>query len=218
MTKSKSKTLTKRRAPQRRGARGEVLTGDGSTFTALTKLPMTRIPKPLTYELSQSFTVSSWTVSATATPTFTYVSFTLSQSNMASALTDVFDQYMIDEAEVWIMPQPSVAASSNNYGILKTVIDLDDSTSLGSLTAADEYSSVVVSEATQGHYRHFIPHVALAAYSGSFTSYANRSHQWIDAASTGVQHYGVKVAIGLTGTPITYDLHIRWHAKFRSIH
>jgi len=73
------------------------------------------------------------------------------------------------------------------------VIDYDDGTALTSANLASAYSNCVVLNPGESCERTFSPHMALAAYGGAFTSYANVSPQWIDAASTGVQHYGVKV-------------------------
>lgn len=202
-----------------KGVRGEILAGDGQTFTSLTALPRTKIPKLMEYRLAQSFSVDSgWFSTSTTVATFTYVNFSLSQSNQASALTDLFDQYMIDGAEVWILPRYSLASNSNNWGTLYSVIDVDDSNLLTSVAQANEYVSCVESEGTQGHYRHLVPHCALAAFSGAFTSYANVKHQWIDAASPNVQHYGIKVAASVTGIALVYDLRIRLSFRFRNVH
>jgi len=125
---------------------------------------------------------------------------------------------MIDAVEVWLLPQNS-SARIGNSGLLSSVIDLDDSSNLTSFAQADDYASVVTSEQTQGHYRHFVPHIAIAAYGSSgFAGYANRSHQWIDCTSSGVPHYGVKIAASPSNSVTTsFDLRYRIHLRFRSV-
>jgi len=141
----------------------------------------------------------------------------LSSFDQATQLAAVFDQYMIESVEIWIMPQFSNASTSNFSGTLLSVIDLDDNNVLSTVAQASDYTSCVTTEVDQGHYRHFVPHVALAAYSGAFSSFANRHHMWIDAASPSVQHYGVKLAASPTGAVCTYDVNIRATLRFRSI-
>jgi len=201
-----------------RGVIGELLPGDGQTFTSLTRLPKPRLFLPESWTVVTNYSIKDWFATSTTVPTFTYVTVQLSQSPLNSSFIAIFDQYMIDDAEVYILPQTTVAANPNQCGLLSSVIDVDDSTTLGSTSAADGYSSVVTSESTQGHYRHFIPHVALAAYSGAFTSYANRRFQWIDCASNTVAHYGVKLASTVTAAIVTYDLRVRFRIHFRNVH
>jgi len=126
---------------------------------------------------------------------------------------------MIDEAEVWIYPQTSIAANSAYHGLLSSVIDVDDSTNLTTTSQADSYQSVRTAESTNTHYRHFVPHCAVAAYGGTlFTSYANQKLQWIDCASNTVPHYGVKLASSATGAIVTYDLRVRFRIHFKNVH
>jgi len=58
--------------------------------------------------------------------------------------------------------------------------------------------------------------MAVAAYAGSFTSYANMEPQWIDCASPSVQHYGFKCAVNPTGVAMTFDLIGKIWVQFRN--
>lgn len=219
MTKRYQSVKRKSKRHAKKGVRGEILVKDGSTFTSIVALPRIVTPTPKQYSIYQTFSIKSWHTTSAALNTFNAVFIQLAQFGQVSSFIDIFDQYMIDEAEIWISPQVSSAVSSNLGGRFTSVIDLDDATNLTTMDQADQYSSAVQSEISQGHYRHFIPHVALSAYgNGVFTSFANRSHQWIDAASTTVQHYGVKIAVDVNGGTEVYDLRVRCKINFRSVH
>jgi len=58
--------------------------------------------------------------------------------------------------------------------------------------------------------------MAVAAFSGAFTSYSNVPAGWIDSASPGVQHYGLKLYF--ESTPfgvISYEYSVRAKVSFR---
>jgi hypothetical protein len=108
------------------------------------------------------------------------------------SLSNVFDSYRIIAAKVTFHPY---SGGSNNSSAaippITTAIDYDDSTtaSVASLLQYDTSQTV-----PSGVYfeRSFRPRVATAAYSGVFTSFAQMKDQWIDMASLGVIHYGLK--------------------------
>jgi hypothetical protein len=101
---------------------------------------------------------------------------------------------------------------------LYSVVDYDDNTALASVGAATDYSNCVTCPQSLGVYRHFKPHCANALYGGSvFTSYGNLTSPWIDAASSSVPHYGVKIAASATSSAAqTFDLVIRLHTEWKS--
>jgi len=59
----------------------------------------------------------------------------------------------------------------------------------------------------------------VAAYNGAFAGYANLGAQWIDAASTTVQHYGVKTYVpgGAAGQTqlASWDVFVEYFIQFR---
>lgn len=130
---------------------------------------------------------------AAQNPTFV---FSLANSGLS---TGTWDQYRIDAIRF------TIASGNNAIGLYNTattsavpmacVIDYDDSTGLASLAVGQNYSNCIVLNPGESLERVFKPRMALAAYTGTFVGFANVSDQWIDSASTGVQHYGVKLYI-----------------------
>lgn len=138
--------------------------------------------------------------------------FTLNDLPQVASFTALFDQYRIDKvqvdfiptAQICLVPQAEVTAvaaldapivaGGASGGVYGTVIDYDDSAALANLSAYMQYSNFKMGQvgSLKIHRRTFKPHVATAAYAGAFTSYANMVNQWIDCASTTVQHYGLK--------------------------
>jgi len=101
------------------------------------------------------------------------------------------------------------------------VIDYDNGTALTSTAAAREYDNCMILTPAESGERIFIPRMALAAYSGAFTSYANVEPQWIDTASTGVIHYGLKYFIPAVTSGQTmlqsWEINVEYYVSFRSL-
>jgi len=218
MPKSSKRSLQTSLRLRRKGPRQELLPGDGRTFTLEMAMPRSVILKlPDIFRIDQTITSQTY-YSAGALPSFGAVSISLAQIDQVITLGNLFDQYRFPQCEVWLTPQVSADISSAS-GMLFSVIDLDDSTALTTVGQAEDYTTCVQSPAHCGHYRHFIPHAAIAAYSGAFTSFVNVPAPWIDTASINVQHYGVKFASSpVVGTvTIAYDLKIRISCEFRAV-
>jgi len=123
--------------------------------------------------------------------------FSLSSAGNGADYAAVFDQYRIVGCQITFSPRlangsfPSGAISPRLY----TVIDYDDA-SAATLSNLVQYQTLITVPPGCGVVRACVPHIAMAAYSGSaFTSFANMRDQWVDVASNTVQHYGFKVAI-----------------------
>jgi len=199
---------------------GSQLAADGKTFTLETPVPRTLMNRdPRSFILLQSFSGSSYFSTSLTNPTYTSLTVSLSQLDSAGSLTSVFDQYRLLEAEVWLTPQFSADGAAVQRGQISTVIDYDDTTNLVSFNAASDYGTCVTTSHTCGHYRHFVPHAALAAYAGAFTSYANVASPWLDAASSTVNHYGVKIAAtpSLSANIQIFDLNVRLKVELRCV-
>jgi len=199
------------------GLRGERLAGDGQTFTSLTALPRQISSPPLEYSMYQTTTTKNWLTTSATLPVHTSLNVEFAEINENVALGAIFDQYMIDAVEVWIVPNQTTAGNGGYTGLLYSVIDLDDDTVLTSLTSYGDYANCIVTQMGQGHYRHFVPHIAMSAYQGTFSAYANRKFQWLDANSPNVAHYGIKVGVDFTSTSMSYDLIVKIHVNFRSV-
>lgn len=159
-------------------------------------------------------------ITSTGSATFTSFNFQLADCSDVAEMTAVFDQYRIDRIDMRIVPNITESLSSTPVlGRNYSAIDLDDANAFTSLTDALDYNNVQVWEPTNPIQLTFIPRFAYAAFaSGVFSSFANSKPRWIDAASTGVQHYGVKLAFGVTSTAITYTVTCRYHISFRMAH
>jgi hypothetical protein len=139
---------------------------------------------------------------------------TLSIFSGTSALISVFDQYRIDQLEFWFDAlNPNVVT---NTPMLYTCVDLDDASVPTSIGQIQDHPGALLSTGPSGHYHRFKPHMAIAAYSGAFTSYSNVPATWIDSASPNVQHFGIKMATLSTGNIYTYNLIVRAIISFRA--
>jgi len=131
--------------------------------------------------------------------------FSLADLDQAADFVSLFDQYRITAVRIMFEPisnavqllDPTVTAP----GILYSVIDYDDANNLTSIAQARSFANCLEASPGKSVCRTFVPRMALAAYSGTFTSFANIAPHWIDTSNTGVQHYGVKVIVspGLAG-------------------
>lgn len=139
-----------------------------------------------------------------------------------TALQGVFDQYKIEECEVWCEAQNQGGSSTpipQIGGKLYSVVDYDDATNLSSVGQAMSYSNVVVTSLNQGHYRRWKPRIAMAAYQGALTAFANMSAQWIDIAYPNVAHYGMKFYTDfVTSTSnVSFDIRLRILVACRNV-
>lgn len=111
----------------------------------------------------------------------------LSSFPSVSEFTALFDSYRITQMTVQFIPVADPGSA------LYTVLDYDDSNILVTLASVLEYDTLHISQTGQLQTRVFTPRVALAAFGSSvFSSFAQRSNVWLDAASPTVPHYGVK--------------------------
>jgi hypothetical protein len=137
----------------------------------------------------------------------------------------LWDQYRIDAIVCTIRPQNFAVGlftnSTTSLSDFYSVIDYDDATALGSTTAAREYDNCMTLTPGESGMRVFTPRMALAAYAGAFTSYANSEPMWIDMVSGNVQHYGLKIVIPQGTAAQTqlqvWELTFEYYVSFRSV-
>lgn len=166
------------------------------------------------------------TVSASGTTnTASNIAASLANLDNATAFSNLFDQYRIDCMRITIRPQNNaiglVTNSTTTLADFYSVIDYDNGTALTSAAAARQYDNCLILPPAESAERIFIPRMALAAYSGTFTSYANVEPQWIDMTSTSVIHYGLKyfipaVTSGQTQLQ-TWEINVEYYVSFRSL-
>jgi len=150
------------------------------------------------------------------------VAFTLSALPNNNEITALFDQYRISWVEVEIIPEWNMAytAFSSGNGTMggwfHHVVDYDDAaaptasqTGVAELAQYPSYRCVPITSQIKVALK---PKVALAAYAASaFTSYASATDQWIDCASTAVEHYGFKGVIEVAApSSATVYANFRW--------
>jgi len=144
--------------------------------------------------------------------------------NVANFQT-IFDQYRIVAMRVNIIPQNNairlVTNSTTSLVDFYTVIDYDNPTALSNAAAARDYENCMIQAPGESAMRVFQPRMALAAYAGAFTSYANTQPLWIDCASPSVQHYGLKYFIPQATAAQTqlqsWELNAEYFIQFRSV-
>jgi hypothetical protein len=157
--------------------------------------------------------------------------FTLADLPQSSTWTALFDRYRITNIEVSFTPNYSqVALLSSTQTLTCTpmhlyyVIDKDDAGVVSPLSALMEYENCkrVDLGLTGTHVVSFKPHTAVATYaSGAFTSYGNLANEWIDCASSSVQHYGIKFGLPcLLNTSIglpQISVNVRYTVEFKTV-
>lgn len=125
--------------------------------------------------------------------------FTLADLPNYTEFTALYDQYKIYFVVLRFVPDQNMASANNAAGtttpILYHVIDYDDATAPANKTDLFQYQNLKVRNFSRFSKITLRPHVAVAAYQGAFTGYANFKSLWLDAANTAVEHYGVKYCI-----------------------
>jgi len=193
---------------------------ESKTFLMNGPLPAPRnhIADNQIYRVTEQLLVRNYLNSSVSVDTFTAAAFSFSQLGEATTLASVFDQYRIDEIEIWIIPHlTNNNSNTGNPGLLTTVVDYDDATALTTVAAAMAYANALTSNSCAGHYHRFTPHCANALYGGSvFTSFGNMSKNWIDTSSPGVQFFGFKTAWLQSSSVETADMVVRFHVSLRN--
>lgn len=145
-------------------------------------------------------------------------SFQLSDVDNYTEFTNLYDQYRIRRIDLQFIPfytqsTPGAGACS---GVIYAAPDFDDISATAS-AALRQYPACQVFGQTERIQVTVEPRLAVAAYSGTFTSYANLRDQWIDCNSPSVQHYGFKLAADASGgTANSFQVIGTYHLEFRS--
>jgi hypothetical protein len=165
-------------------------------------------------------------ISQTATtPYLVAYAYSFQNLDQFAVFAGVFDQYRFDEIEVAFRPMytanPLGSAAITIVPSLYVVVDYDDFSTPSNIAYLREYSNCSISQ-YETVVRRFTPHIALAAYTGSFNGYQNAVAPWCDAAAYTIQHYGVKVGIdpGIVGQTAlqSWTVTTRFRVSFRNVH
>jgi hypothetical protein len=140
--------------------------------------------------------------SSTTAEVTSALTFSLSSLPDYTEFTGLFDAYRIVGVKVCFYPAFLDTTATTLYPPIYTVIDYDDSNTT-STAAYGEYDSCQVVQTGQYFERTLVPRVAIAAYSGAFTSFGQKAKMWIDCGSPSVNHYGLKYGIDIAGAANT---------------
>jgi hypothetical protein len=165
------------------------------------------------------------TVTPTSSQNPTYA-FSLSDLDETSNFTGLFDQWRIDCVCFKLIPmQNAIGLSTNSTTTTVTpyvVVDYDDNSAITSAGSARAFESCIIVPPGVECTRQFKPRIAMAAYTGSFGGFANLADQWIDSASPGVLHYGIKLYIpGATAAQTvlqSWTVEREYFLSFRKVH
>lgn len=168
------------------------------------------------YRTQQIYDFGTVLTSSNVGPVFGGQNFQFSQLPQSASWTGVFDQYMIESIEVWL--QVNQTNNGGHTGWLYSAVDYDSGAAPATLVAMQSYQNAKQTSFITGHYHAFKPHIAVAAYQGAFSGYANKPSGWIDSNSPNVQHYGLVFGVSTTtDNGITFNLQMRQHLAFRNV-
>jgi hypothetical protein len=186
----------------------------GSEFNSLAGRPF---PHQLSLEQSVvaalEFQQTLFTTSIIAA-SYVGTSFALNAFGNYTEYGALFDQYMFEQIEVWLEPQ--APQGTTTFAAVATAIDLDDANAPASFAAVLGKQGAIAGYGGGGHYHRWRPHVAIAEYSGTFTSYGNVPSTWVDSGSPGVAHFGLKTSAAATAVAIPYQITVRAVIRFRA--
>lgn len=149
-----------------------------------------------TFVRKQNFGTITGSVTAEQDGAF---AFSLASLPDPTEFTNLFDTYRISKVKLDFYPLFIDTSATVPYPPMITAIDYDDSVATA-YAVLQEYDTSVVSQTGTYFQRVLTPRVALAAYGGAFTQFAQaKAEQWLDCASPGVTHYGLKYALPITG-------------------
>jgi len=170
------------------------------------------------YRFSQILNLGTIYSTSATIPTMAGLSPTATSAiTQATTFAALFDQYRFDSIEIWLTPNSSSIGPNSGSGLFYSSVDYDNATAVAPSALAQK-TNVVVSNHNSGHYHRWVPHVATAAYSGAFTSFANVTSPWLDWSSPGIQHYGLLIASEATPIGVqTVDAVARVNFSCRNI-
>ena len=185
------------------------------TYDICASRPRPSLTSPLTQQISCCLRYDDFAF-ATSGVGFIGASLvtTLSMFDSYTDFTALFDQYRIEYVEAWI--ETAVPRVSGAVGDMASAVDIDDANVPSSYLSVADLPGAIDCAWTAGRYHKWKPHVAVAMYSGAFTSFGSEPAGWIDCGSPSVQHYGLKVGLApFSGGSTAFKLHVRAMITFR---
>lgn len=165
------------------------------------------------------------------------LAFCLADMPNSSEFTALFDRYRFKRVDLEIVPLANMSAVAP-YGavangsvavMIHSALDYDDRAAVAATEAGiDALRQMATYRMTNGVSNSplrltVVPRVALGAYASSvFTSYANFPAPWVDCASSGVEHYGIKLVFELVNPSgdvhyVNYKIRATYHVEFKDV-
>lgn len=148
------------------------------------------------------------------------IAFVLSDLPTPTDFTALFDFYRIRGVSITFIPRVTQTTSPIvNYGNFYWVVDYDD-VNTPTLADLEQKQGVRVKYYVGKPWRIFFrPKPLTNIYNGAASSDAHQVAKfgWINAADTGVPHYGLKWAWDGTSDQTTLDLVIRYYVEFKGV-
>jgi hypothetical protein len=215
-SKGRGKGKSNKKSRGKKGVDGDIPRPVRCTVTTVS-CTVPKVPRNYVFRLLDS-TQTTWSGSNVGTTGGSYYFTLTSNTAVSSTLTSLFDQYRFLAARFRIIPRQNlIAPVTSTYPPLYVVIDYDNATSPASRAAIQAYSNCSETQVYESIERVFCPHVALAAYTSTFSGYANAAKMWIDSGTPNVQHYGVKYWIDTCPLPLpVWDVEVEYWVQFRN--
>jgi hypothetical protein len=173
------------------------------------------------YRVTQLVDVGTVLTSSSGADTFFATAFNLNQLDQVASWQSVFDQYMIEALEVWLIPTYQDTSGGNTNSVVYSTIDYDDSNAPTSLPNMRQIQNCVETTAYEGIHRIWVPHIAITTQNSTGSSTASGSANvaapWIDSASPAVNHYAFKCAMKASAVTTVLRLVVRYHLAFRNV-
>jgi len=188
----------------------------GIQFPVIRDVPAMPMARQKVFTLTRNYDYYNLSTASVANnPVFGSVLFALSNLPNYTEFTALFDEYRILQARVHFIPLN--VGTGGSFQPIYTVIDYDDSIAPASIDDLNQYSTLMVAQYGREFERVLTPKFAVAAYSGTFTSYSPMTG-WVDVASPTVQHYGVKYALGASSVAslLVYGIRVGLTVQFRN--
>lgn len=163
--------------------------------------PMVSIEQGIQVQVSAS--IPSFATSGAAT-SFYAMAFALNTQAATTAYIGVFDQYRIDQIEVWVEPFAQ-SAQDTQGSECATCVDINDSVVPTTFSSVADHQGGLVSLGGAAHYHAYKPHVTIGAASTAIVldGLVNNTSPWLSTATPGTPHNGFKMAV--TATPATFN-------------
>lgn len=173
------------------------------------------------YRVTQMVDVGTILTSSSGADVFFATAFNLNQLDQVASWQSVFDQYMIEAIEVWLIPTYQDTSGGNTNSVIYTTIDYDDSNTPTSLPNMRQIQNCIETTSYEGTHRIWVPHCAITTQNSTGSSTASGSANvpapWIDSASPAVNHYGFKAAMKASAVTTVLRLVVRYHLAFRNV-